>query len=382
MTSKDSYFTAPKPIKIGVLMDVPERHYKYAFPIYDYLVDRYVAGGRLHRGIELVKKIITGPPSGYIDDVMRGYHELCDEGVLAVIGPNHSDNNIAITRHAEQRKVPIMTLGAIHSHVSPHVFNIGWGTVPEDGYYVASWLQQQGYSRVAFGYDNAAHCKLYAHWFRIAARRLGLKIVADTCVSEVNDDNARAQMVVLLNEQQESQPDAIAFFGTGASQINWGKLVHASGWDIPRIMNGAFFQANYAYTHEFFDGWVGTALWDDDNRTLKAELEEFAESCPDLADVAPEIFALYRDGMVSLLEGVCEAPILTPVGVTQGLEMVRMIPAAVGGDRQVISFGPYDRIGHKGMDKMVVRRLTAGKLIMEGRFEPLSSFGKTHGVQA
>jgi hypothetical protein len=62
--------------------------------------------------------------------------------------------------------------------------------------------------------------------------------------------------------------------------------------------------------------------------------------------------------------------------------MVRMIPAAVGGDRQVISFGPYDRIGHKGMDKMVVRRLTAGKLIMEGRFEPLSSFGKTHGVQA
>jgi len=24
-----------KPIKIGVLMDVPERHYKYAFPIYD-----------------------------------------------------------------------------------------------------------------------------------------------------------------------------------------------------------------------------------------------------------------------------------------------------------------------------------------------------------
>jgi hypothetical protein len=47
-----------------------------------------------------------------------------------------------------------------------------------------------------------------------------------------------------------------------------------------------------------------------------------------------------------------------------------MVPACVGGDRTVISFGPYDHIGHKGMDKMVVRRLTAGKLLMEGRFDP------------
>ncbi|KRB82984.1 hypothetical protein ASE00_13415 [Sphingomonas sp. Root710] len=376
MSGKDSYFATAKPIRIGVLMDLPERHYKFGFAVYDYVVDKFVMSGRLHRDVELVKKIVVGPPSGYINDVMRGYHELCDEGVLAVIGPNHSDNNLAITPHAEERKVPLLSLGAIHSQVSQHVFNIGWGSVPDDGFIVASWLREQGHKRIAFAHDNAAHCKLYAAWFRTAAARMGLEIVADSSVSEVNDDAARAGMEKILVRHRETDPDAIAFFGTGASQINWGKIVHASGWDVPRIMNGAFFQANYDYTHAFLDGWVGTGLWDDDNRTLAAEREGFAAFCPELANIAPESLAMFRDGMTALLEGVAQAPILTPAGMVAGLEQVRMIPAAMGGDRTVISFGPYDHIGHKGMDKMVVRRLTRGELRMESRFvAPLGDDG-------
>ena len=50
--------------------------------------------------------------------------------------------------------------------------------------------------------------------------------------------------------------------------------------------------------------------------------------------------------------------------------MVRMIPAAMGGDRTTLFFGPYDHKGHKGMDNMVARRLTKGQLVMEGRFAP------------
>lgn len=371
MTKTDTYFSKAKPIRIGVLMDIPDRHYDWGFPVYDFIVDRYVRSGRIHREIELVKKIVVGPPSGLIHDVMQGYHELCDEGCIAVIGPHHSDNNIAIAEHAEQRKVPLMSMGAIHDHVNAHVFNIGWGTVSDDGFIVASWLEQNGHKRVALTYDNAAHCKKYAYWFRIAAARMGLEIIADTCVSEVNDDAARAGIQRTVEEHRAKNPDAIAFFGTGASQINFGKSVHALGWDVPRIMNGAFFQANYEYTFEFLDGWVGTGLWDDDNRTLQAELKAFAEFCPERANIAPESLALFRDGMVALLEGIANAPILTPAGVTAGLEQVHMIPACIGGDRTVISFGPYDHVGSKGMDKMVVRRLTNGKLVMEGRFDPI-----------
>jgi ABC-type branched-subunit amino acid transport system substrate-binding protein len=371
MSTKDAYFSGSKPIRLGVLMDMPDRIAKFAYPIYEHLARQYFETGRLHKPVEFVVRTPFGPPSGYIDDVMRAYHDLCDEGVLAVIGPNHSDSNLAITRHAEQRKVPIMTLGAVHTHISEHVFNIGWGSLPEDGYTVASWLQQNGHKRVTLTYDNAAHCKMYAQWFRLAAKRMGIKIIGDSCYSEVNEEAAIAEMREILDDHRARNPDAIVCFGTGASQINWGKLVHAAGWDVPRIMNGAFHQAFYPYTHEFLDGWVGTGMWDDDNETLAAFREEITALHPMMAEAAPELIAVYRDGIVALLEGVVNAPIMTPEGLLAGLEMVRMVPAAMGGNRTSLSFGPYDHKGHKGMDNMVVRRLTNGQLVMEGRFAPV-----------
>lgn len=368
--STDNYFAPGKPIRIGVLMDVNPRVSQYAFPIYDYIVDQYVKNRRLHRGVELVKKIVLGPPAGYIADVMRAYHELCDEDVLAVIGPNHSDCNIAITPHAEERKVPIMTLGAIHSHLSANVFNIGWGSLPEDGYCVANWMAQKGYKRVTLTYDNAAHCIQYANWFRRGCARMGVEIVGDTCVSEVNDEVTLDSMRSTLADHRAKNPDAIACFGTGSSQVNWARIVKEAGWDVPRIMNGGFHQAFYPYAHEILDGWVGTGMWDDDNQTLAQFRKDVTAAYPDVAGAAPELIALYRDGLVALLEGVANAPILTPDGVRQGLELVRMIPAAMGGDRTCISFGPYDHKGHEGMDNMVLRRLVNGELVMEGRFDP------------
>lgn len=373
MSAEDSYFSGSKPVRLGVLMDMPERISQHANPVYDHVCEKFVASRRLHRDVKLIRKVVVGPPSGYIDDVMRAYHELCGDGVIAVIGPNHSDSNIAITQHAEQRGVPIVTLGAVHTHLSKHVFNVGWGSLPEDSFTVASWLRQKGHIRVTMTYDNAAHCKMYASWFRIAAARMGIRILGDSCVSEVNDEDAIAGMREVLADHRSKDPQAIVCFGTGASQVNWGKLVHESKWDVPRIMNGAFHQAFYPYTHEFLDGWVGTGLWDDDNVTLKSFHAEILAAHPKLAGASPELIAIYRDGMVALLEGVANAPILTPEGVVQGLESVRMVPAAMGGNRTTLSFGPYDHKGHKGMDNMIVRRLTKGKLIMEGRFEPIMS---------
>ena len=372
---KDPYWDAAKPVKIGVLMDVPERHYRFVFPLYDFIVDRYINSGRFHRRIELVRKIVYGPPAGYIADVMKGYHELCDEGVLAVIGPNHSDSNLAITAHAEARQVPVMSLGAIHSHVSEYVFNVCWGAVPEDGHIVASWLVQNGHKRVTLTYDVAAHCKIYAQYFRQACERNNIKILAQKCHSDVNDKFAEEEMRRTVVEHRALNPDAIVCFGTGASQLIWGRVVHEAKWDVPRIMNGVFFQANYSYTHEFFDGWVGTGLWDDDNPTLNKLRKEFKQAYPALGEpevleVPPELLAIYRDGMVALLEGVLAASILTPEGVKHGLETVTHVPAASGGPRTVITFGPNERRGLRGMDLMVLRRLNNGKLVMEGRFEP------------
>jgi hypothetical protein len=370
LSNSDSYFSQAKPIRVGILMDMPERIHQFAFPIYEFVRQQFLQSRRLTRDIEFVRRIVVGPPAGYIDDVMRAFHELCDEGVIAIIGPNHSDSNIAITSHAERRQVPVLTLGAVHTHLSKYVFNVGWGSVPEDGITIASWLKQKGYGRVTMTHDNAAHCRMYAAWFRTAAQRMGIRLVGDSCVPEVNDETSVAEMRKILEDHRAMDPDAIVCFGTGASQINWGRVVHESGWDVPRIMNGAFHQAFYPYTHEFLDGWVGTGLWDDENPTLQALRTAILPMQLILEGASPELIAIYRDAMVVLIEGVINAPILTPEGMLHGLESVRMIPAAMGGSRTVLSLGPYDHKAHKGMDSMIIRRLTKGRLIMEGRFEP------------
>jgi branched-chain amino acid transport system substrate-binding protein len=53
--------------------------------------------------------------------------------------------------------------------------------------------------------------------------------------------------------------------------------------------------------------------------------------------------------------------------VLDGLEQVRMMPAATGGRRTVISFGPGDRRGLKGPDVMVRRAVSEGQLVSAGR---------------
>ena len=49
-----------------------------------------------------------------------------------------------------------------------------------------------------------------------------------------------------------------------------------------------------------------------------------------------------------------------PLGVTKGLEQVRMLPASMGAPGTVLAFGPYNHRGYKG-DYLVLRGVRDGK---------------------
>jgi branched-chain amino acid transport system substrate-binding protein len=121
------------------------------------------------------------------------------------------------------------------------------------------------------------------------------------------------------------------------------------------------------------EGWVGTSLWDDENVTLRQFHKEYRARYPDDAVIAytPEPLALWRDAMTVAFEALLLAPILTPAGMYEGLESLRGLPAAVGGPRQAISFGKWDRRGNKGADVVVLRKLKGGRTYQEGRIQSL-----------
>ncbi|MGE0385590.1 MAG: ABC transporter substrate-binding protein [Gammaproteobacteria bacterium] len=369
MTERDVYLSAGDPLPVGLLMDMPGRWSDVAISVCELVRERYARSGRLERPIEFVVKRVLSAPSAPIKNCIDGYLELADRGALVVMGVNHSDNNIAITPYVEQRKVPLLALGATAQALSEHMFSIAWGSIPDDAYICASWIVQQGCRNVVMTWDRAHHSAEYVQHFRIVARRAGIRILSDERFSQLLGDDVRKQMDETIARFRRLEPDALVHFGTSQVSSIWAGAVTASGWNVPRVMNGAFFGAHDPTYVAGFEGWVGTTLWDDDNPTLKALVAEYAARHPG-PQPSPEILAHYHDAITATLEGVTLAGIYTPQGVKQGLESVRMLPAATGGARTCISFGPHDHRGHKGMDLMVLRRVKGGRLVPEGHFEP------------
>jgi len=369
MSEEDIYERAADPARIGVLSDMPPGIRKTAMRIYALTVDELRQSGRLERDVELIEQRVTGAPSGRISNAVHGFEKLVGKDVLAVIGPNHSDNNAAIAQAADRLKMPTVTLGAAAEHLSEYAFSIQWGSIPEDAYLVCNWLERNDHRRITMTWDNAWHAGEYVRHFRNATRRAGIRILSDERVSQIVGDALDRQCRETAAEHRALEPDAIVHFGTSSSSHAWALAVHESDWDPPRIMNGGFFGALRRGQPEAWEDWVGTGLWDDQNETLAGLVRRYEDRYGE--PLIPEMGAIFYDGIRVVLEALVLAPILTPEGLRRGLEDVKMLPAACGGPRNVLSFGPWDRRGIKGMDVMILRRMKGGKVVMEGRFEPV-----------
>src|SRR5947199_196228 len=97
---------------------------------------------------------------------------------------------------------------------------------------------------------------------------------------------------------------------------------------------------------------------------------EYASNLRDFADHLGKrrdhtVTALSYDTTRLIAEGLARAPLLTPAGVKDGLERVRMLPAVNGGPRTHMSLGPYDHKAYKG-DWLVIRRIEGGRTVFVG----------------
>lgn len=369
MTRRDQYQELGEPVKIGLLIDTPPRFSDHAERIYDLVAEQYRASGRFERGFQFVKVYPWGPPAGFIQNSIDAFHELCDQGCIAVLGGNHADDTIAMAPYADERKVPFLGMGATAQGMSQWAFSISWGSIPHDVYTMASWLKSQGHRRIVVTWDRADHALENITHFRNACARAGIRILSDFRFPQLIVPNLEELFAQAQEELAAVRPDALAHFGTGAMSSLWAGFVTRSKWDIPRIMNDAFHGATRPEMVEGFEGWVGTTMWDDANEVNAKFLAEYLEHCPGVPRPSNEMTGLFRDAITALIEGIILAPILTPDGVRRGLEMVQMLPAASGGPRTCISFSPHAHRGLQGADVMVLRRVAHGELVMEGHID-------------
>lgn len=368
LARRDQYKELGDPLKVGLLLDNPPRYTDHVERIYDLLLEQYKQSGRFERGFELIKVYPYGPPAGAIQNSIDAFHELCDQGCIAVVGGHHADDCISLAPEADKREVVLMNTGATTKAMSKWSFSVAWGSIPHDVYTMASWLRKRGYKRIVMTWDRADHALENVEHFRNACQRAGIKILYDVRFPQLLVPDLEERFAEAAEELKQVRPDALAHFGTGAMSYHWAAYV-TRNWDIPRVMNDAFHGATNADAAAGFEGWVGTTLWDDDNPVNARFREAYAKRYPEHPMPSGEMTAVFHDLMTAFIEGVTLAPILNRDGIRRGLEMVQMLPAATGGPRTCIGFSPHNHRGLQGADVMVLRRMQGGRLVMEDRIE-------------
>lgn len=131
--------------------------------------------------------------------------------------------------------------------------------------------------------------------------------------------------------------------------------LQALDWDPPRYMGTAFETGMVPELWDAFQGWIGLEQYDEANQVAQSFLDQYEAAYGD----RPEWFSplLWRDVAMAFLYALADAQPLSPRGVRDALERVKMLPAACGSPGTRISFGPWLHKGWVGAGYMVARKL-------------------------
>lgn len=344
------------PIRIGVLMDFrlpPPSHWNALRDIVDTMElvfrDAHDAGV-LDRPVDVVVRECEGLPRGTVAESIKAYGELVDEGCLAVFGPMVSDTAIPL-REAIERDFRVPCLGWVGSDdwLGEWTFALSNGSLTDEPYVVASIARQAGHRRIGVLVERSLVGGQMLGFFRTACDVEGLSITAVVPIAQTPlplDDAVR--------ELAGTGCDAIVHLGAGLGMLRANDALATMGWDPPRY-TGAAFENGYMSDDVMrcFRGWVGLEQYDETNPVGQRFLDRFAE----VYGRRPEYYVpvCMHDISRSLVAALANAAPLSPRGVLEALERVKLLPAASGAPGTCVSFGKWTRRGWMGAGYLVAR---------------------------
>jgi hypothetical protein len=219
-------------------------------------------------------------------------------------------------------------------------------------------------------WDTAYHSGEYLRHLRAGLKRYGIRQCAEEQISQLTTNQAKRQADEAVEAMQMARPDAVVHLGTGPSGETIARAIRDAGWEIPRIMDDAFFIAQLPNVVDLFEGWVGTAAFDEENLWFAQNLAKYEDWFGGPV-IHPETFACTYTMATSFLEGLRLSKVVSREGVKNGLESVTLYPSAIGGPRTIVGWGPYSRRGVRGPDVYVMRRIQGGRSVLEARFDPM-----------
>jgi branched-chain amino acid transport system substrate-binding protein len=353
-----SYESTAEPIKIGYLFDFrlpdgyPQEMRDDLTRPFDLVFSEGLGQGIIDRSIEIVYREVEGLPKGSVKAVIDAYGELVDEGCLVVFGPHITENAVPVREAIEERfRVPAINVCGSDDWLGEWTFAFPQGSMTDEPIFWADLLAKANHSEVGVLVEQSLVGESYLKNFRNAARRKGIRIVAEAPIAQTAQDINEA-----VRALYEAKAQAVVHCGFGFGIVFVNPALEALGWDPPRFTCTAFQNAwiNPVLWNAFL-GWTGVDQYDEHNTVGQRFLDRYQAAYGRRPEYCVPV--VNRDVAATLLRAFTDAHPLSPRGVKEALERVKMLPAAAGAPGTRVSFGKWTRRAWMGAGYLVARTL-------------------------
>jgi branched-chain amino acid transport system substrate-binding protein len=353
-----AYESAATPIKLGYLFDFvlpdgfPKEMRADLTQSFELVFEEGLAQGVIDRPVEIVFREVEGLPKGSVKAVIDAYGELVDEGCLAVFGPAITDNCVPVKEAIEQRfHVPAISVTGTEDWLGEWTFSLSMGSMTDEPVFWAHLIAKAGLDNIGVLVEQSLVGETYIKSFRAACNEKGIRIVAEEPIAQTAQDIGDA-----VHKLHEAKVGALVHCGFGFGMVMINPVLEELGWDPPRFMGTSFQNAWInPIVWNAVVGWVGLDQYDDGNQVGQEFLDRYATRYGWRPEYCVPV--VNRDLATVLLQAFAGARPLSPRGVKEALERVRLLRAASGSPGTRISFGKWAHRGWMGASYLVARRL-------------------------
>lgn len=353
-----AYESDAQPIKMGYLMDFvlpdgfPEERRADLTDTFEFVFEEGFEQGIIDRPVEIIYKEVEGLPKGTVKAVIDAYQELVDDGCLLVFGPSITDNCEPTRAVIEERfKVPAISVTGSEQWLGEWTFSLSMGSMSDEPIFWADLIATRGLNDIGVLVEASQVGDSYLQSFQRACRHRGLRIRAVEQIPQTAQD---------VTEQVRALHDAgvecLVHCGFGFGVVLVGFALDGLDWDPPRFMGTSF---QNAWLNEIvwnaMVGFVGVDQYDPSNPVGQDFLDCFEKRFGRRPEWCVPV--VNRDLAEVLLRAFADARPLSPRGVRDALERVKMLPAASGAPGTRVSFGRYQHRGWQGPGYLVARQL-------------------------
>ena len=353
-----AYESAAEPIKLGYLFDFvlpdgfPKEMRADLTQSFELVFEEGLEQGVIDRPIEIVFREVEGLPKGSVKAVIDAYGELVDEGCLAVFGPSITDNCVPTKEAIEKRfQVPAISVTGTDDWLGEWTFSLSMGSMTDEPVFWAHLLDKRGLNDVGVLVEQSLVGETYIKSFRAACRDAGIRITAEEPIAQTAQDIGEA-----VRKLHAADVGALVHCGFGFGVVLINPVLRELAWDPPRFMGTAFQNAWInPIVWDAIVGWIGLDQFDEGNHIGQQFIDRYAARYGWRPEYCVPV--VNRDLATVLLHAFADARPLSPRGVKEALERIRLLPAASGSPGTRISFGKWSHRGWMGAGYLVARRL-------------------------